>query len=117
MAALEPFACGAPPQGPAPLPYLAETHRTAFDVSLQALLRPHGTVDGQVVTSTNMKHLYVAVDGGCTPCVFVYIISWPIAPFSRFALFSRLHRCMCAKHTAVQLNAHCSATDRTLQRN
>lgn len=59
MAALEPFACPAPKQEPAPLPYLTEESRVAYDVALQALVVPRGGEARHVVTTSNMKHLCV----------------------------------------------------------
>lgn len=55
--ALEPFRAPAPEQDPAPLPYLRESDRHAYDIELTVELRPQGG-EGMVVTRSNFRHLY-----------------------------------------------------------
>ncbi|CAJ2658262.1 unnamed protein product [Trifolium pratense] len=56
--ALEPFACEAPKQDPAPLPYLAEKVSKNYDLSLEVHIKPVDHKDSSVVTRSNLKHLY-----------------------------------------------------------
>jgi fumarylacetoacetase len=59
MEALHQFRVPAPPQDPAPLPYLVEAHpdTAAFDIQLSVLIQPPGC-NPVPVTHSNMKHMY-----------------------------------------------------------
>lgn len=61
LEALEPFICEAPVQDPAPLPYLTETKRTSYDISLQVAIQPEGETKASVVCRSNFKYLYWTV--------------------------------------------------------
>lgn len=64
--ALEAYACDAPPQQPAPLPYLRQARRVQWDLQLTAGIVAGGAGAGSscagarsevTVTTTNLKHL------------------------------------------------------------
>ncbi|KAM0942549.1 putative fumarylacetoacetase [Dioscorea sansibarensis] len=56
--ALEPFVCPAPKQDPPPLPYLAESKHTNYDIHLEVWIKPAGHEHPSIVTKSNFKHLY-----------------------------------------------------------
>ncbi|KAH7660276.1 fumarylacetoacetase protein [Dioscorea alata] len=56
--ALEPFVCPAPKQDPPPLPYLAESKHTNYDIHLEVWIKPAGHEHPSTVTKSNFKHLY-----------------------------------------------------------
>ncbi|XP_039142331.1 fumarylacetoacetase [Dioscorea cayenensis subsp. rotundata] len=56
--ALEPFVCPAPKQDPPPLPYLAESKHTNYDIHLEVCIKPAGHEHPSIVTKSNFKHLY-----------------------------------------------------------
>lgn len=58
MTALEPFIVDAPEQIPTPLPYLREEKRSAYDINLTVEIKPEGSEDSSVVSSSNLKYLY-----------------------------------------------------------
>ncbi|OVZ61234.1 fumarylacetoacetase [Pigmentiphaga sp. NML080357] len=55
--ALAPFRVPAPEQDPAPLSYLREGDRHAYDIELTVELRP-AAGDGTIITRSNFRHLY-----------------------------------------------------------
>ncbi|HEV3104114.1 MAG TPA: fumarylacetoacetase [Trinickia sp.] len=56
--ALEPFRVAQPVQTPEPLPYLRHDGAHAFDIALEARLRPAGAGPATTIVRTNFKHLY-----------------------------------------------------------
>lgn len=58
LEALEPFRVPGPAQVPTPLQYLAQTGPHAFDVELEASLRPAGGGEHRTLCRTNLRHLY-----------------------------------------------------------
>jgi fumarylacetoacetase len=62
LAALAPWRSPAPEQAPAPLEYLRHpadlASRAGFDVQLEVWLQPAGAPQAEVISRTNMKHLY-----------------------------------------------------------
>ena len=58
MEALEPFRTTQPAQDPEPLAYLRQSGQHAFDIQLQAELRPEGASEATVLARTNFKHMY-----------------------------------------------------------
>jgi fumarylacetoacetase len=58
MQALEPFRTAQPTQDPEPLPYLQHKGEHAFDIQLEALLKPQGAVEPTAIARTNFKYLY-----------------------------------------------------------
>jgi len=57
LEALEPFRTQGPPQQPEPLPYLRTAGAQAFDIRLEAALKPKNGAES-VICTTNFKHLY-----------------------------------------------------------
>jgi fumarylacetoacetase len=58
MAALEPFRTAQPEQSPEPLPYLRHEGSHAFDIELEAWLKPQGATRGSRISRTNFKYMY-----------------------------------------------------------
>lgn len=58
MVALEPFRTAQPAQSPEPLPYLRHDGPHAFDIELEAWLRPQGATRGSRISRTNFKYMY-----------------------------------------------------------
>jgi fumarylacetoacetase len=58
MAALEPFRTAQPEQSPEPLPYLRHDGPHAFDIELEAWLKPLGASRGSRISRTNFKYMY-----------------------------------------------------------
>lgn len=58
MDALEPFRCAQPEQDPVPLSYLRQQGRHAFDIHLEAALRPAGADVGTRLAHSNFKAMY-----------------------------------------------------------
>ncbi|KAJ7516895.1 hypothetical protein O6H91_21G003300 [Diphasiastrum complanatum] len=56
--ALEPFICDAPVQNPSPLPYLKESERKTFDISLEVAIKPEEEEKASIVCRSNFKYLY-----------------------------------------------------------
>ena len=57
-AALEPFRCEGPPHEAEPLPYLRAKGPQAYDLHLQVALQTPQMDTPQVITRTNLRHLY-----------------------------------------------------------
>ena len=55
--ALEPFKCAANTQDPPVLPYLRESNRHTWDITLSAAIKPAGSDTETVVTRSNLQHL------------------------------------------------------------
>ncbi len=55
--ALEPFRVNGPVQDPKPLPYLQHKGNNNFDIQLQAIIKPEGSVE-TVVSNSNFKYMY-----------------------------------------------------------
>ena len=58
MDALEPFRTAQPEQSPEPLPYLRHAGAHAFDIELEAWLKPQGAPQPSRICHTNFKYLY-----------------------------------------------------------
>jgi fumarylacetoacetase len=58
MAALEPFRTMQPEQSPEPLPYLRHDGPHAFDIELEAWIKPQGASGGSRISHTNFKYMY-----------------------------------------------------------
>ena len=58
MDALEPFRTAQPVQLPEPLPYLRHAGKHAFDIDLEAWLKPQGAAEGTRISHTNFKYMY-----------------------------------------------------------
>jgi len=58
MDALEPFRTAQPEQSPEPLPYLRHAGEHAFDIQLEALLKPQGKAQATTLAHTNFKYMY-----------------------------------------------------------
>jgi fumarylacetoacetase len=58
MEALEPFRTAQPVQTPEPLPYLQHAGAHAFDIDLEAWLKPQGGTDATRLSHTNFKYMY-----------------------------------------------------------
>jgi fumarylacetoacetase len=58
MAALEPFRTAQPGQSPEPLAYLRHDGPHAFDIELEAWLKPQGASRGSRISHTNFKYMY-----------------------------------------------------------
>ncbi|MBI5908902.1 MAG: fumarylacetoacetase [Betaproteobacteria bacterium] len=58
MDALEPFRTRQPDQSPEPLAYLRHAGHHAFDIELEARLRPEGARDETTISRTNFKYMY-----------------------------------------------------------
>jgi fumarylacetoacetase len=58
MAALEPFRTAQPEQSPEPLPYLRHAGAQAFDIELEAWLKPQGGSRSSRISHTNFKYMY-----------------------------------------------------------
>lgn len=61
MDALEPFRVKGPEQEPSPLPYLG-TNANGFDIQLEVSLQSARMDAPQVISRSNMKHLYWSID-------------------------------------------------------
>ena len=61
MDALEPFRVKGPEQDPTPLPYLG-TNINGLDIQLEVSLQSAGMDAPQVISRSNMKHLYWSID-------------------------------------------------------
>jgi fumarylacetoacetase len=57
MDALEPFRTKGPKQEPAPLPYLQQKGKHAYDISLEVYLTPHNG-EPNLVSKSNFKYMY-----------------------------------------------------------
>ena len=57
MDALEPFRTKSPKQSPQPLPYLQQKGKHAFDINLQAAIKPENEEE-TIVTNSNFKCMY-----------------------------------------------------------
>ncbi|MCF6350438.1 MAG: fumarylacetoacetase [Flavobacteriaceae bacterium] len=57
MDALEPFRTKSPRQEPNPLPYLQQSGKHAFDIKLQAAIKPEGEEE-TIVSNSNFKYMY-----------------------------------------------------------
>ena len=62
MDALAPFRVPGPKQDPAPLPYLAAGSPSGFDIHLEVSLRAETADEAQVISRSNMKHLYWSIE-------------------------------------------------------
>lgn len=62
MEALEPFRVPGPKQDPAPLPYLQVDSVSGFDIRLEVTLQSAAMDAPQVISRSNMKHLYWSVE-------------------------------------------------------
>ena len=58
MAALEPFRTAQPAQSPEPLSYLRHDGPHAFDIELEAWLRPQGAPRASRISHTNFRYMY-----------------------------------------------------------
>lgn len=58
MEALRPFGIENQVQDPAPLPYLAETGKKAFDINLTVDFKPVGSNEYTTISNSNASHLY-----------------------------------------------------------
>jgi fumarylacetoacetase len=58
MAALQPFRVAQPAQSPEPLPYLRHAGEHAFDITLEAQLKPEGAARPTTIAQTNFKYMY-----------------------------------------------------------
>ncbi|RJG02561.1 fumarylacetoacetase [Noviherbaspirillum sedimenti] len=58
MDALEPFRTAQPVQSPEPLPYLRHEGKHAFDIELEALLKPQQAAEPTTIAHTNFKYMY-----------------------------------------------------------
>lgn len=58
MDALEPFRTAQPEQDPQPLPYLRHAGAHAFDIQLEALIKPAGAAEPTTIARTNFKYMY-----------------------------------------------------------
>ncbi|KAF9977836.1 hypothetical protein BGZ73_004749 [Actinomortierella ambigua] len=58
MDALEPFLVQGPVQDPKPLPYLAESGPSAYDINLEVQLKPAEGNEFSVVSRSNLKYMY-----------------------------------------------------------
>lgn len=58
MAALQPFRTAQPAQSPEPLPYLRHAGEHAFDITLEAQLKPEGATQPTTIAQTNFKYMY-----------------------------------------------------------
>lgn len=56
--ALEPFRVEGMPQSPPPLPYLVQSGRTQFDVTLEVSLQSRAMSRPEVIARSNMRYLY-----------------------------------------------------------
>ncbi|WP_026711417.1 fumarylacetoacetase [Flavobacterium filum] len=57
MDALEPFRTKGPKQEPAPLPYLQQKGKHAYDINLEVYLTPNNS-EPNLISSSNFKHMY-----------------------------------------------------------
>ncbi|MFC7357568.1 fumarylacetoacetase [Jejudonia soesokkakensis] len=55
--ALQPFRTKSPKQDPTPLPYLQQPDNMAYDIKLQAAIKPQGGIE-TVVCNSNFKYMY-----------------------------------------------------------
>lgn len=62
MDALEPFRVPGPKQDPAPLPYLQVDSVSGFDIRLEVTLQSAAMDAPQVISASNMKHLYWSIE-------------------------------------------------------
>ncbi|KAF9925836.1 hypothetical protein FBU30_004456 [Linnemannia zychae] len=58
MDALEPFLVSGPVQDPKPLPYLAESGPSAYDINLEIKLKPAEADKYSVICRSNLKYMY-----------------------------------------------------------
>lgn len=58
LQALEPFRCDGPQQSPPPLPYLASTGKSTFDIQLEVALMTGKMSTPHVISRTNLNYLY-----------------------------------------------------------
>ncbi|KAF8984046.1 hypothetical protein BGZ46_008967 [Entomortierella lignicola] len=58
MDALEPFLVKGPTQDPEPLPYLAESGPSAYDINLEVKLKPAEGSKYSVISRSNLKYMY-----------------------------------------------------------
>lgn len=62
MDALEPFRVRGPQQDPTPLPYLQADSASGFDIQLEVSLRSARMDEAQIISRSNMKHLYWSIE-------------------------------------------------------
>lgn len=62
MDALEPFRIRGPQQDPTPLPYLLSDSTSGFDIQLEVTLQSARMDVPQVISRSNMKHLYWSIE-------------------------------------------------------
>jgi fumarylacetoacetase len=62
MDALEPFRVRGPQQDPTPLPYLQADSATGLDIQLEVSLQSTSMDEAQVISRSNMKHLYWSIE-------------------------------------------------------
>ena len=62
MDALEPFRVRGPQQDPTPLPYLQADSASGFDIQLEVSLRSARMEEAQIISRSNMKHLYWSIE-------------------------------------------------------
>jgi fumarylacetoacetase len=58
MEALQPFRTAQPAQSPEPLPYLRHAGEHAFDITLEAQLKPEGAARTTTIAQTNFRYMY-----------------------------------------------------------
>jgi fumarylacetoacetase len=58
MEALQPFRTAQPAQSPEPLPYLRHAGEHAFDITLEAQLKPAGAAQPTTIAHTNFRYMY-----------------------------------------------------------
>ena len=58
MDALEPFRVSGPLQDPVPLPYLQQSGKNNFDITLEVQLQPAATKEYSVISRTNFRTMY-----------------------------------------------------------
>jgi len=58
MAALEPFRTAQPEQSPEPLSYLRHEGQHAFDIALEAWIKPQGASRPSCISRTNFRYMY-----------------------------------------------------------
>ena len=62
MDALESFRVRGPQQDPTPLPYLQADSASGFDIQLEVSLRSTRMDEAQIISRSNMKHLYWSIE-------------------------------------------------------
>lgn len=59
--ALEPFLVDGPPQDPTPFPYLQEKGKTAYDINLEAKMKPCDVSTYKTLTRSNLRYMYWSI--------------------------------------------------------